>query len=111
MRIAAFVLFLSIGIGQAQMIADRNADATVANPAYKTTHPRIAPVKVILQYRRLSARCLSATAMRTFAQSAFADEDDRAALVFGPFFNPGQRFCFHCRIFSSFRSTARPLGR
>src|SRR5271167_1025576 len=42
MRIAAFALFLSVGVGQAQMIADPNADATVANPAYKGTHPRIA---------------------------------------------------------------------
>lgn len=42
MRIAAFVLFLSVGIGQSQMVADPNADATVANPAYNTAHPRIA---------------------------------------------------------------------
>lgn len=42
MRIAAFALFLLLGVGQAQMIADPNADASVANPAYKTTHPRIA---------------------------------------------------------------------
>jgi SnoaL-like domain len=39
------------------------------------------------------------------AQSAFVDEYDRAALVFGLFFNSGQRFCFHSRIFSSSRAS------
>jgi len=69
------------------------------------------PVEVVLQNRRLAAWCPGAAAMRALAQSAFVDEDDRAALVFGLFFNSGQRFCFHCWIFSSFRSSARPVGR
>jgi hypothetical protein len=42
MKIAVLVLFLSVAISQAQMIADPNADATVANPAYRTAHPRVA---------------------------------------------------------------------
>ncbi|MGO9516399.1 MAG: hypothetical protein ACLPND_05090 [Candidatus Korobacteraceae bacterium] len=42
MKIAVLLLFLSAAISQAQMIADPNVDASVANPAYKTTHPRVA---------------------------------------------------------------------
>src|SRR5271157_1459566 len=69
------------------------------------------PVEVILQHGRLSTWRPGATAMRTLAQSALVDEDDRAALVFGLFFNSGQRFCFHCWILTSSRSKARPAGR
>lgn len=43
MRIAIFVvLFLWVGIGYAQMMPDPDANTTVANPAYKSKHPRIA---------------------------------------------------------------------
>jgi len=42
MRIAAAVLFLWVGVGYAQMMADPNANTTIANPAYKSVHPRIA---------------------------------------------------------------------
>jgi hypothetical protein len=42
MRIAAAVLFLWVGVGYAQMIADTNANTTITNPAYKSAHPRIA---------------------------------------------------------------------
>jgi len=35
-------------------------------------------------------------ALRALAQSAFVDKDDGATLVFGLFFNSGQRFRFHC---------------
>jgi hypothetical protein len=42
MRIAAVVLFLWVGVGHAQMMADPNAITTIANPAYKSAHPRIA---------------------------------------------------------------------
>jgi len=79
------------------------------------SHPRHRrqgfPIEVVLQHRRLSAWRPGAAAVRALAQSAFIDEDDRSAFVFGLFFNSGQRFCFHCRIFSSFRSSARPVGR
>ncbi len=69
------------------------------------------PVEVVLQHRRLSARRPGAAAVRALAQSAFVEEDDRPAFVFGLFFNSGQRFRFHLRIFSSSRSRARPVGR
>jgi hypothetical protein len=42
MKLALFAFLLSLGIRQAQMVADPNADARVAYPAYKTTHPRLA---------------------------------------------------------------------
>ncbi len=69
------------------------------------------PVEVILQHRRLPFRRPGAAAVWALAQSAFVDENDRAPLVLGFFLISGQRFCFHCRIFSSFRSRARPAGR
>src|SRR5271167_3814334 len=69
------------------------------------------PVEVILQHRGLAAWRPATTAMRTLAQSALVDEDDRAPLFFGLFFNSGQRFCFHCWILASSRSRARPAGR
>src|SRR6266568_9267338 len=46
------------------------------------------PVEVILQHRRLSAWRPGSAAVRPLAQSAFVDEDDRAALVFGVFLTP-----------------------
>ncbi len=42
MRIAAIVFFLWVGVGYAQMMADPNANIAIANPAYKSAHPRIA---------------------------------------------------------------------
>ena len=42
MRIAAAVLVLWAGVGYAQMIADPSANTTIANPAYKSAHPRLA---------------------------------------------------------------------
>src|SRR6516225_10222108 len=69
------------------------------------------PVKVILQHRRLSPRRPGPTAMGPFAQSAFVDEDDGTALFLGFFLISGQRSCFHRRILSSSRSSARPTGR
>jgi hypothetical protein len=48
--------------------------------------------------------------MWALAQSTFVDEHDRPAFFPG-FLISGQRFRFHCRIFSSFRSSARPTGR
>src|SRR6266704_225435 len=69
------------------------------------------PVKVILQHRRLSAWRPGTAAVRALAQSALVDEDDGAPLFAGFFLISGQRFCFHSRIFSSSRSSARPTGR
>src|SRR6184192_1755312 len=69
------------------------------------------PVKVILQHRRLSAWRPGTAAVRALAQSALVDEDDGAPLFAGFFLISGQRFCFHSRIFSSPRSSARPTGR
>src|SRR5664279_585885 len=79
-------------------------------PSHARDRRQRLPVKVVLQHRRLSAWCPGAAAVGTFAQSALVDEDDRAAFVFGLFFNSGQCFCFHRRIFSSSRSKARPVG-
>src|SRR5216117_2938309 len=62
------------------------------------------PVKVILQYRRLSAWRPGTAAVRALAQSALVDEDDRAPLFAGFFLISGQRFCFHSRVFSSSRA-------
>ena len=68
------------------------------------------PLEVILQHRRLAARRLGAAAVRVLAQSAFVDEDERPPLVSGFFLISGQRFCSHCWIFTSSRSSARPAG-
>jgi len=65
-------------------------------PGYSRNGRQSLPVKVILQHRRLPARGPGTAAVGTLAQSAFVDEDDGAAFVFGLFFNAGQRFCFHC---------------
>src|SRR5271165_1356800 len=66
------------------------------------------PVEVILQHRRLSAGRPSTAAVRTFAQSAFVDEDDRAAFVFGFFLTPASASASTAE--SSLRS-APGLGR
>src|SRR2546428_1858256 len=57
------------------------------------------PVKVVLQHRRLPARCPGAAAMRALAQSAFVDEDDRPAFVFGLFLTPASAFASTARSF------------
>ena len=65
-------------------------------PSHSRNGRQCLPVEVILQHRRLPARGPGTAAVGTLAQSAFVDEDDGAAFVFGLFFNAGQRFCFHC---------------
>ena len=80
----------------------RAADRSRKQPEIEVPprHPRYRrqglPVEVILQNRRLSARRPSAAAMGALAQSAFVDEDEGPAFVFGLFFNSGQRCRFHC---------------
>ncbi len=69
------------------------------------------PVEVELQYGRLPARRPSTAAMWLLAQSAFVDEDDRAALFLGFFLMAGQVCFFQARIASSLRSRALPTGR
>ena len=69
------------------------------------------PVEMILQHWGLSARGPGAHPMGPLAQPALVDEDDGAPLFAGFFLISGQRFCFHSRIFSSSRSSARPTGR
>ena len=69
------------------------------------------PIEVILQYRRLSARRPGPHPVRSLAQSAFVDEDDRAPFAQGFFLICGQRYFFQWRMPSSLRSTARPVGR
>jgi hypothetical protein len=80
-------------------------------PRYSRHRRQHLPVEVILLDRRLSARRPGAAAVRVLAQSAFVDEDDGPPLFLGFFLISGQRCCFHRRIFSSSRSSARPAGR
>ena len=80
-------------------------------PSHARYRRQTLPVEVVLQHRCLAAWCPGTATVGTLAQSTFVDEDDRAAFVFGLFFNSGQRFCFHRRILSSSRSKARPVGR
>ena len=69
------------------------------------------PVEVVLQHRRLCFGRPGAAAVRPLAQSALVDEDDGTAFLAGFFLISGQCFCFHSRIRSSSRSSARPVGR
>src|SRR5664279_2208634 len=80
-------------------------------PGHARYRRQTLPVEVVLQHRCVATWCPSTATVGTLAPSTFVDEDDRAALVFGVFFNSGERFCFHRRILSSSRSTARPVGR
>jgi hypothetical protein len=66
---------------------------------------------MVLQDRSLATRSPRSAAMRALAQSAFVDEDDGAAFVFGLFINAGQRARFHCRILASSRSPAFVLDQ
>ena len=72
---------------------------------------KLFPVEVELQQRRLPARRPGAAAMRLLAQSAFVDEDDRAALFAGFFLMAGHLWRFHSRMPCSLRSRAWPTGR
>ncbi len=102
----------------AQQMREKLDDLPAADGARKQAevevpprHPRDRrqrlPVEVILQDWRLSARRPGAATVRTLAQSAFVDEDNRPAFVFGLFFNSGQRCCFQMRIFSNRSASVR----
>src|SRR5207245_1344456 len=69
------------------------------------------PVEMMLQYRGLPARRPGPHPMRSFAQSAFVDEDDGAPLAEGCFLIRRHSAFFRWRIACSSRSSARPLGR
>src|SRR5271169_6902961 len=69
------------------------------------------PVEVVLQHRGLSSRRPGAAAMGPLAEPALVDENYDPALLFGLFFNSGQRFCFHRSMAFSSRSKARPAAR
>jgi hypothetical protein len=69
------------------------------------------PVKVVLQHRRLAARCPGSASMRALTQSAFVDEDDGTPFPAGFFLMAGQVLLFHVRICCSLRSRALPVGR
>src|SRR6202035_2412008 len=69
------------------------------------------PVEVVLQHRGLSPRRPSAAAMGPLAEPALVDENYDPALIFGLFFNSGQRSCFQRWMAFSSRSRARPAGR
>src|ERR1700686_4281739 len=68
------------------------------------------PVEVVLQHRGLSPRSTGAAAMGPFAEPAFVDENYDPALIFGLFFNSGQRSFFQRWMAFSSRSRARPVG-
>src|SRR6185437_415021 len=91
--------------------AARKKSEVEVPPRYSRHGRQGFPIEMVLQHRSLAARRPRAAAMRTLAQSTFVDENDGAALVFGLFFNAGQRSRFHCLIFFSSRSKARPVGR
>src|SRR6202166_1382792 len=81
------------------------------SPRYPRHRRQRLPVEVVLQYRGLSSRRPSAAAMGPLAEPALVDENYDPALLFGLFFNAGQRFfCQRSMAFSS-RSSARPAGR
>ena len=69
------------------------------------------PVEMVEQDRCLPSRSPGTAAMRPLAQPAFVDQDDCAALLTGFFLRLGQVFFFHSWIATSFRSSARPVGR
>src|SRR5437899_7635471 len=93
--------------------ADRSGkQPEIKIPKRDSSHDRKSlPVEVILQHRCLSPARPGARAVRTLAQSAFVGEDDGAALFLRFFLISSQRFCFHCPIFASSRSSARPTAR
>ena len=69
------------------------------------------PVEVELQHGCLAAGRPGAATMGLLTQSAFVDEDDRAALILGFFLVAGQVFRRQLRMASSLRSRALPTGR
>lgn len=69
------------------------------------------PIEVKLKYRSLPTRRPGTTTMRPFAQTAFVYEYNGLPLYLGFFLSSGQRFFFHWRMASSFRSRALPVGR
>ena len=74
-------------------------------------HRELLPVEVELKDGRFPARRPTAATMRLLTQSAFVDEDQRAAFVVGFFLRPGQVLRCQLRIAASLRSRARPTGR
>jgi hypothetical protein len=65
-------------------------------PGHSRRHRNSLPIEVILQDRCLAAGSPGTTTMWPLAQSAFVDEDDRAAFILGFFLRAGQRSVFHC---------------
>src|SRR5258708_1526473 len=69
------------------------------------------PVEGVLQHGGVSPRRRGGAAMGPFAEPALVDENYDPALIFGLFFNSGQRaFSQRWMAFSS-RASARPVGR
>src|ERR1700676_2138991 len=60
-------------------------------PRYPRHRRQRFPVEVVLQHRSLSPRRPGAAAMGPFAEPALVDENYDPALLFGLFFNSGQR--------------------
>src|SRR6202162_2136637 len=69
------------------------------------------PVEVVLQHRGVSPRRPGAAAMWPFAEPALVDKNYDSGLIFGLFFNSGQRSFFQRWMAFSSRSRAGPVGR
>ena len=69
------------------------------------------PVEVILQHWRVASPRPGPAAVRSLAQSAFVEKDDRSPLFLGFFLMSGQVTFFQWRMARSLRSSARPTGR
>jgi hypothetical protein len=80
-------------------------------PRHSGNRREVVPVKVILQNRSLSSRSPGAADVGSLAQPALVDEDDGPTFLAGFFLMAGQRYLFQCRMASSSRSNARPVGR
>ena len=71
----------------------------------------LVPGEAVLKNRSLASGRPGSHAMGPFADPGFVYENDGSALPGAVFFSAGQRFFFQCRMASSSRWAARPVGR
>lgn len=92
------------------------ADSILKNPKVKIPEGQPGndgqrlPIEVELEDGRMAARRPRAPAVRSLAQPAFVEKDDRAAFFLRFFLMAGQRRFFQSSMSASFRSNARPTG-
>jgi len=80
-------------------------------PRHSCDRREVVPVKVVLQDRSLSSWSPGAADVGSLTQPALVDEDDGPTFFASFFLMAGQRYLFQCRMASSSRSKARPVGR